>query len=202
MRFEGVRRERISPFFKILFIIIVNLSVFILLYYYLISPQKTQIEKLTKEYERLNSEWMKLNLSKNKMGNLRSEYEELKSKLLELFNQLPESKDVPNLFRKINRLATESKLKIQYFESKDLILKDFYAELPFELRYTGSYHNILYFFEGLGRMERIVKIEDFLLEAKGTPPHISLEGLCNAKTFVYQRVPEKTKKESKGATKK
>jgi type IV pilus assembly protein PilO len=198
----NLRLRRVQPIWKLVACLFINLLIFCGLYMQLLSPQKERLLRLTEEYNTLNEKWIKMNAARTKIERARAEHGALKEKLSALFRQLPEKKEIPSLLRGIAHLARESQLKVKYFEPKGLVSKEFYAELPFELRYAGSYHSIGYFFDGMRRMERIVKIDDFTLEAKGNFPTIYVEGICNAKAFVYLREETKAKKEGKGEGKK
>ncbi len=78
---------------------------------------------------------------------------------------------------------------MKYFAPKESVPREFYLELPFEMKYTGSYHSIGYFFDGIRKLERIIHITSFSLEAKETGPRGILEGSCLAKTYVFIKEP-------------
>ena len=107
--------------------------------------------------------------------------------------QMPEEKEVPNLLRQISTTAQGARIKIKYFAPKDVQQADFYAELPFEIKYAGPYHGLGYFFDGIRNMERIVHVTSFSLEAKGSGQKPVLEGSCLAKTYVFQKDGAKAK---------
>jgi type IV pilus assembly protein PilO len=75
--------------------------------------------------------------------------------------------------------------------------QEFYWELPFEMRYRAPYHSIGYFFDEIRKLERIVHITSFSLEAKEAGQKTVLEGTCIAKTYVYSKEPLPKKNEEK-----
>jgi type IV pilus assembly protein PilO len=87
-------------------------------------------------------------------------------------------------------------MKITYFEPKTMQNKEFYAELPFSIRYSGPFHNIGYFFDGVRKLERIINISSFTLtsDPKAIPSRMILNGDCVAKTYVYIKEPPKQDK--------
>lgn len=194
----GKRLRKVPPALKLFICLLINLVLFAGLYFKLLAPQSETLARVAEELNTLNEKWVKMNAAKKRMATVREEYEALNRRFYLLSKQLPEEKDVPSLLRGIARLARESQLRVKYFEPKGLVEKEFYAELPFELRYSGSFHSVGDFFEGLRRMERIVKVDEFSLEAKGNFPKIYLDGTCTAKTFVYLKREAKTKKGEKG----
>jgi len=100
---------------------------------------------------------------------------------------MPEEKDVPNLLRQVSTLGQEAKLRLKFFEPKPLQAREFYFELPFEIRYTGGYHNVGYFFDGVRKLDRIIHIANFSLESKVVASKLTLEGTGLAKTYVYTK---------------
>jgi len=110
---------------------------------------------------------------------------------------MPEEKEVPNLLRQVSFTAQETKTRIKFFAPKETQAREFYLELPFEIKYAAPYHSVGYFFEGIRRMERIVHVASFSLEAKGTPEKMHLEGSCTAKTYVYLKDTPKDKPKEK-----
>ena len=128
---------------------------------------------------------------KNNLKNTRAEYTRLAANLQEMMKQMPEEKEVPNLLRQISTTAQGARIKIKYFAPKEVQPEDFYAELPFEIKYAGPYHGLGYFFDGIRNMERIVHVTSFSLEAKGNAPKAGARGLLPRQDL---RFPERRRK--------
>ena len=88
-------------------------------------------------------------------------------------------------------VSEESRLKVRQFEPKLIRNKDFYSELPFEMKFQGTFSNLAAFLDGVRKQERIISIADFSLEAKGAPNNIIIEGTCDANAYMYLREPVK-----------
>jgi type IV pilus assembly protein PilO len=168
------------------------------LFMLLLMPKLEEKKLVEAEQLKAQQELRRLNSIKNNMVKTRQEYVEVKDRLNDMLRQMPEQKDVPNLLRQVSTLSHETGTRIRYFEPKAVQAKEFYSEMPFELRYSGGYHNMGYFFDGVRRLERIVHVTSFTLEAKTVgPTKIMLEGNCLAKTYVYvpgQQKPKEAKK--------
>jgi len=134
----------------------------------------------------------KLKDLKNNLEKHRREYTQMQEQLQDVLKQLPETKDVPNLLRNITSVSEETRLKIKYFEPKEIKNKEFYSELPFEIKFSGPFHNTAFFFDGVRKMDRLVNITNFSLEAKGTSKSLVLEGTCSANAYVYVKERPKT----------
>jgi type IV pilus assembly protein PilO len=177
-------------------IIVTNLLVAGVVFYFLLLPQYEEKERLRNQQNELAKELADLATIQQNMKRFRQEYKELQVTLQNALDQLPEKKDVPNILRAVSAAGGETRVKIRYFEPKPTIARDFYAELPVELRYSGAYHNLGHFFDEVRRMQRIVHIPVFSLEAKGPANKITIEGSCIAKTFLFvkeQPAPKKGK---------
>jgi len=168
-------------------------------YFTLLVPQFEQKRFLTGEYQNAKQELDRLTTMKANFEKSQKEYLQLKDNLEKVLVQMPEQKDVPNLLRQVSFVGQEAKLRVKFFEPKPVQSKEFYVELPFELRYAGGYHNAGYFFDGVRKLDRIIHVASFSLESKVVASKQTVEGSCLAKTFVYnkQMAQEQTKEKPK-----
>ncbi len=188
------RIEKIPQIYKAVVTLILIGVIMGGLVYVIIMPQLETREKLAKEYSDLQRQLNTLKELKNNIERHRKEYAEMQELLKDVLKELPESRDIPNLLRNVTSVSEETRLKIKYFEPKELKAKEFYSELPFQIKFSGPFHTVAYFFDGIRKMERIVNVTDFSLEAKGTSRNISLEGTCTANAYVYAGDQQKTGK--------
>ncbi len=181
--------EKIPQIYKALVIVVIVLAIVGALYYFIAVPQKEEREKLSKEQTELEKEVAVLRGIEKNLEKHRKEYAQMQEVLKDVTRQLPESKDVPNLLRSITAESEESRLKVKFFEPKDIRSKEFYGELPFEIKYSGTFPMVAHFFNGIRKMERIVNIANFSLESKSgqKDKETILEGTCSAVAYVYQK---------------
>jgi type IV pilus assembly protein PilO len=187
---------KIRRSYKVLFSIVVNSLIFGLLFYFIIIPQMDTKQRLAADLNKLNGELQSMITVKNNMEKYRKEYAQLQEVLQQMLRELPETKDIPNLLRNVSGAGAEARLKITYFEPKPIQNKEFYAELPFSIRYNGPFHHVGYFFDSVRKLERIINITSFSLslEPKSSPSNIVLRGDCTAKTYVYLKEQPKQQK--------
>jgi type IV pilus assembly protein PilO len=194
--------EKIPQSYKAIFMLVLVIIVVGLLVYFVSKPQWETRDKLQKENDQVQKDLNILREVKKNIEKHRKEYAQMQELLQDVLVKLPETKDVPNLLRNVTTVSEETRLKIKYFEPKELKNKEFYSELPFEIKFSGPFHTVAYFFDGVRKMDRVINITNFNLEAKGTPRNIVLEGTCTANAYVYVREPQKTgKKDDKKADK-
>jgi type IV pilus assembly protein PilO len=102
-----------------------------------------------------------------------------------MLRQLPGKTEVPNLLVDISQTGLGAGLEEQLFQPTGEIQKDFYAELPIKLRYTGSYHKLGNFVSGIAALPRIVTLHDISIKrsAEDSPDELTLD--VTAKTYRY-----------------
>lgn len=175
--------------YRLPLIVLLCVAILVASYFLVFSEQFKQKGIMAQNLAHTQAEVARLTIIKNSMPEGRKQYEALQASLQEAVREMPEQKEIPNLLRQVSLTAQGSRTRIKYFAPKDVQQQDFYAELPFEIRYAGPYHSLGYFFDGVRHMERIVQITSFSLESKGTGQKVDLEGSCLAKTYVFQKGP-------------
>jgi len=196
----GKKIEKIPQKYILIVMVVLVFVVLAALYYFLMAPQLERKAKLEREYSELRVELGRLKNIQQNIAKHRREYAQMQELLQEVMRQLPESKDIPNLLRSVTSVTEETRLKVKQFEPKQIKHKDFYSELPFELKFQGKFGNLASFLDGVRKLERIISVADFSVEAKGPPNNVVLEGSCSANAYVYLKEPVK-KQPAQGAKK-
>jgi len=104
-----------------------------------------------------------------------------------MLRQLPGQTEVPNLLVDISQTGLGAGLEELLFQPTGEIQKDFYAELPIRLRYTGSYHELGNFVSGIAALPRIVTLHDISIrpgQGQGSSPDELILDVT-AKTYRY-----------------
>jgi len=103
-----------------------------------------------------------------------------------MLRQLPGRTEVPSLLVDISQTGLGAGLEEQLWQPTLEVQKDFYAELPIKLRYTGSYHEFGSFVSGIAALPRIVTLHDITIRrasSDGSPDELTLD--ATAKTYRY-----------------
>ena len=175
--------------YRVALMLLMPAVIIVAAYFLLFDAQLRERKRLDAEAKDLRQELLKVTTMKNNMEKTRREYAGLKADLQFRLRQMPEEKEVPALLRQVSLTARETKTHMKYFAPKESGAREFYLELPFEMNYTGSYHAIGYFFDGIRKLERIVHITSFSLEAREAGQRGALVGSCLAKTYVFMKEP-------------
>ncbi|CAN5894872.1 N/A [soil metagenome] len=116
-----------------------------------------------------------------------AQVQELETRLESLRQVLPEEKDVADILRRIQGLATKSNLSIQRFQPGKVVQQKMYAEIPYRLSAEGTYHNLAAFFEQVSKFPRIINVGEIVIKAKSpAEPGRTITAECVATTFVLQ----------------
>ena len=102
-----------------------------------------------------------------------------------LLKQLPNKAEVESLLIEINQSGMGRGLQFELFKPGAEIVKDFYAELPINVRLTGSYHDFGAFAGDIGRLSRIVTLNNISITASTQAKDGTLVLDAVTKTFRY-----------------
>lgn len=102
-----------------------------------------------------------------------------------LLKQLPNKSEVESLLIEINQSGMGRGLQFDLFKPGQEIVKDFYAELPINVRMTGTYHDFGAFAGDIGRLSRIVTLNNISITANAQSKDGGLAMDAVTKTFRY-----------------
>lgn len=112
----------------------------------------------------------------------RKQLVDIESQFGALLKQLPGKSEMDALLTDINQAGLGRGLQFELFRpAASETTKDFYAELPISIRLTGSYHDIGSFASDIGKLSRIVTLNDIALAS--AKDGLTLD--ATAKTFRY-----------------
>jgi type IV pilus assembly protein PilO len=113
----------------------------------------------------LNTDITKGISTARRLGEFQSEVTNLEHRLESLRNVLPEQKDVADILRRLQGLATQSNLTLVRFTPAPQKQLPLYAEVPYRLTALGSYHNLGLFFDRVSKFPRIINVGDISITA-------------------------------------
>ena len=99
-----------------------------------------------------------------------------------LQKQLPSKAEMAALLSDINQAGVGRGLAFESFKPGQVVVKDYYAELPIDIKVTGSYHDIGAFAGDMANLPRIVTLNSMALST-GKDGTLTLDAV--AKTFRY-----------------
>lgn len=171
-------------------------------YYFLFTPKQEEINRLSAELARLQIDLAKKQAIAKKLAAFKEEVAKLDEDFARMLIRLPSKKEIPSLLSSISRLGRKTGLEFLLFKPKSEVGKDFYSEIPVDIKVLGSFHKVAAFFDKVGKLPRIVNITDLSMtpsKTSGTETsseEILLTTSCLATTFrfVERREENETKK--------
>lgn len=112
----------------------------------------------------------------------RKQLEDIEKQFGALLKQLPGKSEMDALLTDINQAGLGRGLQFELFKpAPSETQRDFYAELPITIKVTGNYHDLGAFASDIGKLSRIVTLNDIGLSA--TKDTLVMD--ATAKTFRY-----------------
>jgi type IV pilus assembly protein PilO len=175
------------PTSRKILILVLLVAAMVGLYVYLIYWPNVELLKRKKaEMGTLETQVRELRVVAANMKRFQAEAASLREELRLAITQLPTSKEIPSLLSNISRVGKDAGLEFLLFKPVAEVTKEFYAEIPVEIRVKGTYHNVATFFDKIGKLPRIVNISDVAMEnAKETLGRWEITTSCTATTFKF-----------------
>ncbi|RZJ85562.1 MAG: pilus assembly protein PilO [Massilia sp.] len=135
---------------------------------------------------------------------LRKQKSQVEEYVTQLEKQLPGKADIDSLLSDISSAGVGRGLQFELFRPGQVVVKDYYAELPIALKVSGRYHDIGAFAADVSNLSRIVTLHNLVVVSPAAPNSpLSME--ATARTYRYldpTEVAEQKKATSKSGVKK
>jgi type IV pilus assembly protein PilO len=153
-------------------------------WYFYVQPAQEQMASRYAQLETLRGDINRGLVTARQLPEFRSGVVELQAQLDRLRAVLPEERDVADLLRRVQAMATQSNLTIQGFTPQAVTTRELHAEWPIGLTLEGTYHDLGGFLERVSKFPRIINVNALVI--KGLPdagggPTITAQ--CTATTF-------------------
>jgi type IV pilus assembly protein PilO len=148
-------------------------------------PTQATIDARLAELATMRAEITKGQATARRLPEFRAEVTELEGQLERLRAVLPEEKDVADLLRRIQGMATQSNLTIRAFTPRPVNTRQMHAEWPIGLELEGTYHNVGIFLERVSKFPRIINVNGITIKPRPQQTASStVTAECTATTFV------------------
>jgi type IV pilus assembly protein PilO len=173
-------------------------------YYYVEQPRQADIAVRRRALFDIET---RLNTGRDKARQLpefRRQIADLEARLASLRPILPEEKDVADLLRRIQTLATQSNLAIRGFRPRAINTREIHAEWPIGLELQGTYHNLGLFLDRVSKFPRIINVGNLEITPhdEDEAPTATIDVSCTATTFVLVDRPPQPPADTKDTKKK
>ena len=173
------RLEGISSLYRWLAIPVFVLLLAVLYWYFLYQPYSEEMAALQERITSKQQTVEKYQKIAAQLETFRTQVSELEARLHALLRELPESREIPGMIRQISDLGVRTGLQISLIKPMLEQRREFYAEIPIQVRVKGQYHEVGRFFDDLAHLERVISVDGIQIEAT------SQETQCLATTFRF-----------------
>jgi type IV pilus assembly protein PilO len=142
------------------------------------------------------------------LGELRKQKLQVEEYVTQLEKQLPGKAEMDALLSDINQAGLGRGLQFELFRPGQVVVKDYYAELPIAIRVTGRYHDIGAFSADVANLSRIVTLHNMNIGSAGARDASGLLAMeATARTYRYldsaelEEIRKKSEKNKPGAKK-
>jgi type IV pilus assembly protein PilO len=156
--------------------------VLVLGWFLYLQSQQDELTQGRETEEKLRAEYKTKVQQAVNLDALRKQKAEVSGYVATLEKQLPSKAEMDALLSDINQAGLGRGLQFELFKPGQVVVKDYYAELPISIKITGSYHSVGSFTSDIANLPRIVTLNNLSLAA-GKDGALSLEAV--AKTFRY-----------------
>ncbi len=154
--------------------------------YYTVIKQKMPILEAAQAHEQeLRGSF---ELKQRKAANFeayKSQLAEIEQSFGAMLRQLPGKTEVPSLLVDISQTGLAAGLQEELFRPQGEIVREFYAELPIQIRLTGTYQELARFINDVAALPRIVTVHDIALTERESLAPGDLVMDLTAKTYRY-----------------
>ena len=166
----------------------------------------TAVEELELERDRepgLKSQFESKLAQAVNLGELRKQKLQVQEYVTQLEKQLPGKAEMDALLSDINQAGLGRGLQFELFRPGQVQVKDYYAELPIDIRVSGRYHDIGSFAADVANLSRIVTLQNLSigpLQARDASGLLAME--ATARTYRYLDEVEIAEQRAAAAAKK
>jgi type IV pilus assembly protein PilO len=153
-------------------------------------PAEASLASRRQELAKLRTEIDRGLATVGRLPEFRRQLADLQAQLDRLRVVLPEERDVGDLLRRVQAMATQSNLTILGFTPQAVTTRELHAEWPIGLQLEGTYHNLGQFLERVSRFPRIINVNSIEIQARDNPTAgATITAECTATTFVLTEPP-------------
>ncbi len=161
-------------------------------YYLDTEDQLVELDKVEKQEIKLRKEFEDKQRKAANLDAYKKQLKEMRQSFNAMLQQLPNKAEVADLLVDVSQTGLAAGLEFELFDPAGEVPREFYAELPINIKVVGGYHEFGEFISGLAALPRIVTIHDVHIYPQGqsrgrgaAPVEGKLELQAVAKIYRY-----------------
>ena len=180
----------------------IAIGVAAVLWFALLTGYEEELQAAQDKEAVLKTEYQKNLVKAINLDALKKQREQVQQYVLQLEKQLPSKAEMSALLSDINQAGLGRSLQFDLFRPGQIVVRDYYAELPIAVRVTGKYHDMGSFAADIANLSRIVTLNNLTITpAAKDSGNLTMD--ATARTFRYldpeevQAQRDATKKDKK-----
>jgi type IV pilus assembly protein PilO len=159
--------------------------VVVVAWFVLLSDEASKLDAARAKEPQLKTEYRSKLAQAVNLGELRKQKEQVQEYVTQLEKQLPGKAEMDALLSDINQAGVGRGLQFELFRPGQVVVKDYYAELPIAIKVSGRFHDIGAFAADVANLSRIVTLHNLIIvpPPKDNSGALSME--ATARTYRY-----------------
>jgi len=171
---------------RVAILVAICVVIFLLIGWFFTLPELSRASESSAKLVELNAQLVKDRRIAADIPKYLRDKKEMEEALVKALTQLPNEKEIPDLFDSLANSALRSGLKIVLFKPGAETPKGFYAEVPMTMKVESRFESLYDFSKKVAELPRIVSLDKMAVTStghKGREPQLTIE--MNATTFRF-----------------
>lgn len=170
---------------RTLLCVLIAAAVATFLWFFKLSEFEDELVAEQSTEQTLRDDYQKKLVKAVSLDALKKQREQIQQYVIQLEKQLPSKAEMSALLSDINQAGLGRSLQFELFRPGQVVVKDYYAELPISIRVVGKFHDIGAFASDVANLSRIVTLNNLAIAPppKDTTGSLTME--ATARTFRY-----------------
>ncbi|WP_374567354.1 type 4a pilus biogenesis protein PilO [Ideonella sp.] len=170
---------------KIASCIAVSIGVVVLGWFAVLSDADQSLEAARAKEPKLKADYRSKLTQAVNLNELKKQKEQVQEYVTQLEKQLPGKAEMDALLSDINQAGIGRGLQFELFRPGQVVVKDYYAELPIAIKVSGRYHDVGSFVADVANLSRIVTLHDLVIAPPPKDTSGTLMMQATARTYRY-----------------
>src|SRR6185436_18162521 len=168
---------------KVVVLVVILVAIPVAGYFGVWQGQIEELEKGLAQEQTLKKDWLAKKTQAINLDLHKQQLREIDTQFGALLKQLPNRSQMDALLVDINQAGLSRGLQFELFRpAASEAAREFYSELPIQVKVVGTYHDMGAFAADVGQLPRIVTLNDISIEA-GKDGNLTMD--ATARTFRY-----------------
>lgn len=133
-------------------------------WWFVIKDKQGQLEREIAREATLKQQFEAKAFQVANLAQLREQMSDMEAQFGALLRQLPSDTEVPGLLEDITSTGIGAGLEFDSINLQPEVQREYYVELPIQIKVRGSYHELGTFVSGVAGLPRIVTLHDFTIQ--------------------------------------